>query len=117
MLLFVNIPLQKSNTVVVITAVDKYSHKTIKQIKVLDKTPPKPPTLNKVSTKTTLLKGRTEAYGKVYLTIGKQKSWLTASSKGNFSKKISKLKKGTKIKIYVVDRAGNKSKELSVKVK
>ncbi|MEH7308083.1 immunoglobulin-like domain-containing protein [Neobacillus drentensis] len=113
----VNIPLQKANTVVVITAVDKFNHKTTKTIKVLDKTPPKLPTLNRVSTKTTSLKGKTEAYGKVYLTIGKQKSKLTANSKGEYSKKISKLKKGTMIRIYVVDRAGNKSKELLVKVK
>jgi cell wall-associated protease len=109
--------LQKANTVVVITAADKYSHKTTKTIKVLDKTPPKLPTLNKVTTKTTSLKGKAEAYGKVYLLVGKKKVTVTANSKGAFSKKISKLKKGTKIRIYVLDRAGNKSKELVVKVK
>lgn len=62
--------------------------------KVLDKTPPKKPTANNVTTKTKILTGKTEGKATVYIyrgstIIGKAK----ANTKGTYTIKLKKKKR------------------------
>lgn len=64
------------------------------------------------------IKGKTAAYVKVYVKVGGKTYKTTANSKGNWTVKAKvKLKKGQKIKVYVKNSAGTKSKTKTVKVK
>ncbi|WP_335547459.1 Ig-like domain-containing protein [Neobacillus drentensis] len=83
----------------------------------IDKTAPTVTKIYEVSDKATKVTGKTEAYATVKLYIaGKYQRSVTADKYGNFSFSISKQKAGTEIKVYAVDKAGNVSKAVSVKV-
>lgn len=88
-------------------------------IKVIqrDITPPKIPSIKKVTSKTTTILGMAESGSTVYVykgnkVIGKG----VTTSTGKYSVKIAKQKKGTTLTVYAKDKAGNKSSGKKVKV-
>ncbi|MEH7348155.1 Ig-like domain-containing protein [Gottfriedia acidiceleris] len=84
---------------------------------VIDKIPPAAPTVNKITSKSTSITGKTEASATVSAYNGsKLIGSAKADSKGNFKIKIKAQKKGSTIKVYAVDAAKNKSAARSVKV-
>ncbi|WP_153043014.1 Ig-like domain-containing protein [Neobacillus mesonae] len=110
---------QRPGAEIKVTATDKAGNvSNAMSIKVADKTAPAKPSVNKVTSKSTKVTGKAEKGSTVYIYHGK--SYLgkaVADSKGNYSVKIKAKKKGTNLTIYAVDKAGNKSKSVSVKVK
>ncbi|MEH7743799.1 Ig-like domain-containing protein [Neobacillus drentensis] len=84
---------------------------------VIDKIAPARPGVNKVSAASSSVSGKGEARAVVYVFNGKKQIGKgTVSSKGNFKVRIVKQKKGTSLAVYLVDKAGNKSKKKTVKV-
>jgi hypothetical protein len=84
---------------------------------VLDKTPPKTLTVNKVTSKSKYVGGKTEANATVTIkhgktTLGSKK----ADSKGNYKVNIKSQKKNTNLTIYSADAAKN-TKSIITKVK
>ncbi|MDF2946196.1 MAG: wprA 1 [Bacillales bacterium] len=78
---------------------------------VIDKTPPLPPKVNKITRKTTMISGKTDKKATVNIgIIGRKGITVKANKNGYFSAKIPKLKAGTKIKFTVKDRFGRSSK-------
>ncbi|WP_367302927.1 Ig-like domain-containing protein [Bacillus safensis] len=88
-----------------------------KTIKVLDRTPPAIPSVNKITKNTTVITGKGEKYATVYV-YHKNKKLGTAklNKNGQFKVKIKKQKKNALITVYLKDAAGNKSKSKVVKV-
>ncbi len=112
----IKISKQKAGTAISVYSLDLAGNKSSKRIvKVLDRTAPKTPTVNKVTSKTVYIKGKAEKKATVYV-YNKSKKIGTAKvdSKGNFKVKIKKQKKKSKLTVYVKDSAGNKSKVKSV---
>ncbi|MFS0637368.1 Ig-like domain-containing protein [Mesobacillus foraminis] len=86
--------------------------------KVKDATAPKAPTVNKVTTKSIYVTGKTEPKAKITIKIGsKILAKGSADSKGNFKVKISKQKKNTKLSVYSADASSNVSGARIVYVK
>ncbi|MEH7097803.1 Ig-like domain-containing protein, partial [Neobacillus vireti] len=86
-------------------------------VKVLDKNPPSPPTVNTITSKTIYITGKAEPNSTVYIyngnkIIGSGK----VDGKGNFKIKIASQRKGTILKIYAQDAAKNRSSAKIVKV-
>lgn len=110
---------RKAGTALYVTAADKAGNVSkARKITVIDKIPPKVPKVNKVTNKTTLAKGKSEAGATVYVKSGKKVLGSSkVSSKGTFSVKIKKQRAGTVLKVYAKDRAGNTGKSASVTVK
>ncbi|GHI00407.1 Ig-like domain-containing protein [Neobacillus kokaensis] len=110
---------QRAGVEIKVTATDKAGNVSIaKSVKVIDKTAPAKPSVNKVTSKSTKVTGSTEKASTVYVYRGK--TYLgkdVADSKGKYSVKIKAQKKGAVLTIYAVDKAGNKSKTVSIKVK
>lgn len=115
----VNIKKQKAGTALYIVATDlaKNNSKTL-TVKVVDKTAPKAPKINKVTKHSTKITGTAEAKAKVYIYKNK-KLYKTGvvSSKGKFSISIKKQKVGTKFTVHVRDTAKNKSTSKTISVK
>ncbi|MFC0187194.1 Ig-like domain-containing protein [Fictibacillus aquaticus] len=109
---------QKAGTSIKVTATDKAGNiSSPKEVKVLDKTPPAIPTVNKVTYKTTTITGKAEKSATIYVYRGT--TYLgkaIADSKGAFKVKIKAQKKGTSLSVYAKDAAGNKSGKRAVKV-
>jgi subtilisin family serine protease len=107
-----------AGTEVMANATDRAGNRSgIRKVKVVDKTAPIMPSVNKVTRKSTYLSGKTEKYTAVHMYLGKKRiGSAAANSKGYFSFKIKQQKKGTQLYIYSVDKAGNKSKNRIVKV-
>ena len=92
----------------------KYSFKVTK----LDTTPPAVPKANKVTSKSVKVTGTAEKNSKLELKKGKTVlAKGKANSKGKYSIKIKKQKKGTVLYLTAKDKAGNKSKALKITVK
>ncbi|MFF2878051.1 Ig-like domain-containing protein [Gottfriedia sp. NPDC057991] len=84
----------------------------------IDKKAPAKPTVKSISSNTTIVTGKAEGYSTIYILQGSKKIGTSkVSSSGSYSIKIPKQKKNTKLTIYVVDRAGNKSANTIVTVK
>ncbi|MFF2877251.1 Ig-like domain-containing protein [Gottfriedia sp. NPDC057991] len=102
---------QKSGSTVSVTATDKAGNvSATKSLKVLDKTPPALPVVNKVTSKSKTVTGSAEknASVKVYrgsTLIGQS----SVNSSGKFSVSIKVQKANTYLKVYVIDKSGNKS--------
>lgn len=102
---------QKSGSTVSVTATDKAGNvSATKSLKVLDKTPPALPVVNKVTSKSKTVTGSAEknASVKVYrgsTLIGQN----SVNSSGKFSVSIKVQKANTYLKVYVIDKSGNKS--------
>ena len=85
--------------------------------KVVDKIAPKPPVVNKVTTKSIKVTGSGEKYAQV--TVYKGKTLIAKSAvnnRGKFALKINKQKKNTVLNVYLTDKSKNKSKPKSIKV-
>lgn len=109
----------KAGTVVYATANDKAgnyspSAKTV----VIDKTAPRAPSIQTVTSRSTKITGKSEAYSKVFVKSGsKVIGTTTASKSGSFSIKIAKQKKGKVLYAYSKDKAGNTSKATKITIK
>ncbi|MDL0437633.1 Ig-like domain-containing protein [Niallia sp. SS-2023] len=103
---------QKAGTKLSITAKDKAGNVSkAKTITVADKTAPKAPKVNNVTTATTQVKGSTEANATVTITVNKKAiASGKADKKGNYSIKIKKQKEKTVLAATAKDKAGNTSK-------
>ena len=83
----------------------------------VDKTAPLRPTVNKIKSSSITLSGKAEAGAKIYVYRGKVRvGYATVNSKGTFSLKIAKQRKGVILAVYAVEKAGNKSKLTYTKV-
>ncbi|WP_155918553.1 Ig-like domain-containing protein [Heyndrickxia ginsengihumi] len=109
---------QKAGTTLTAYATDKAGNQSAgKSFKVVDKTAPGVPTVSKVTYKSTTIAGKAEKGSTVYVYNGsKYIGKATVDSKGNYKIKISKQKKGSSLKLYAKDKAGNKSKYCYTKV-
>ena len=73
--------------------------------------------VNKVTTKSTTVTGKTEKGATVTMTIGKKSYNRKADAKGNYSFKVSKQKSGTVIKITAKNKYGSTIKTTKVTTK
>ncbi len=109
---------QRAGTTLMAYAKDRAGNQSSgKAFKVADKTAPGIPSANKVTYKSTSVSGKAEKDATVYLY--RSSTYLgraTVSSKGYYSVKMHKQKKGTYLRLYAKDRVGNKSKYRYVKV-
>lgn len=109
---------QKAGSILSFYATDKAGNKsTTTSVKVVDVTPPKTPTVNKVTYTSTSISGVTEAGATVYAYNGT--TYLgkaTASSTGSYKITIPAQKQGSTIKVYARDSSGNQSGTTSVVV-
>ena len=94
------------------------SGKTEAATGVIDKTPPKIPTVNNLTNKSFTIKGKAEANSIVYVKRN-SKYYLkkAADNNGNYAFPIPQQKKLTVIEVYAVDQAKNKSLVRKVIVK
>ncbi|RIL47617.1 hypothetical protein BUY93_11725 [Mammaliicoccus fleurettii] len=114
----ISISKQKAGTKLKIYAIDKYKNKsTLKTVSVIDKTPPKKPTISKVNSTSKVVTGKGEVGSTIYLYNGNKKiGQANVDKKGNYKLNIKKQKSDSKITIYSVDKSKNKSTVISTKV-
>lgn len=100
--------------------VDNYRDHTGKysiQVNLLDTTAPGKPSINRVTSQSTYITGKAEAYSTVTAYIGKSKlGSATADKSGNYKIKITKRKAGTVIIVNAKDKAGNVSANQTIRV-
>ena len=114
----IKISKQKAGTVINVYTVDGAQNRSANRtVTVLDRTAPSAPIVNKVTSKTVKLSGKAERYATVYV-YNKSKRIGTGKvdSKGYFKVTIKAQKKWSTLTVYVKDKAGNKSKNKSVRV-
>lgn len=115
----VKVTKQRSGTKINVNVVDKAQNISgfSRTVIVSDKTAPSKPIVNKVTYKSIYVTGKAERGATVYVYNGK--TYLNkaiVSSKGNFSVKIKPQKRNSTLKVYVVDKASNKSGNTYAKV-
>lgn len=99
---------------------DVYGNHFMKSISVtnIDKNAPGKPSLKTFKANTYTVTGAAEKGSVVYVVIGSKTYKTNANTNfGTYSVKTSKLKKGSIVKVYCKDRAGNKSVTNTVKAK
>lgn len=109
---------QKAGTSIAVYALDASENKSAsKTVKVIDKTAPPIPTVNKITSKTVTVTGKSEKGASIYIYNGSKKIGQgVVDSRGNYKVKIKAQKKGSTIKVYAQDKSGNKSKSKTTKV-
>ncbi|WP_350302285.1 Ig-like domain-containing protein [Peribacillus frigoritolerans] len=109
---------QKAGTSIVVYAKDASGNKSSSRaVKVIDKTAPPVPTVNKITSKTVTVTGKSEKGASIYIYNGSKKIGQgVVDSRGNYKVKIKAQKKGSTIKVYAQDKSGNKSKSKTTKV-
>ncbi|ASS92835.1 Ig-like domain-containing protein [Peribacillus simplex] len=109
---------QKAETSIAVYAKDVSGNKSSsKTVKVMDKTAPPVPTVNKITSKTVTVTGKSEKGASIYIYNGSKKIGQgVVDSRGNYKVKIKAQKKGSTIKVYAQDKLGNKSKSKTTKV-
>ncbi|MGG1400184.1 Ig-like domain-containing protein [Bacillus salipaludis] len=114
----IKIAKQKAGTIITVYAVDTSGNKSgNKTVKVIDKTPPAVPTVSKITSKSKTVSGKAERGATIYLYNGNKRIGKgTVDSRGYYKVKIKAQKKGSKIKVYAIDKAGNKSKSKTIKM-
>ena len=114
----IKITKQKEGTSISVYAVDTAGNKSgSKIVKVIDKTAPTVPTVNKITSKTVTATGKGEKGATIYIYNGSKKVGQgIVDSGGNYKVKIKVQKKGSTLKVYAQDKSGNKSKSNTVKV-
>jgi hypothetical protein len=113
----ITIPKQSAGSIVVVTASLNGGTSNPRKVTVLDKIAPSKPVVNKVTTNTTSITGKAEKNATVYVYVGsKYLGKGKVDSKGAFRIKIAKQRKGTKLSVYAIDSAKNKSGSTSVTV-
>jgi hypothetical protein len=109
---------QKAGSKITVYAKDPAGNtSTTRVVTVIDKTAPKAPTVNNITTKSKAVTGTAEKGATVHVYRGS--TYLNKAivdSKGNFNIAIPRQKAGRTISVYAVDKANNKSKTTSVKV-
>ncbi|MGW6298883.1 Ig-like domain-containing protein [Peribacillus butanolivorans] len=112
------ISMQKAGTSIAVYAKDASGNKSSNRIvKVIDKTAPPVPTVNKITSKTVTVTGKSEKGASIYIYNGSKKIGQgVVDSRGNYKVKIKAQKKGSTIKVYAQDKSGNKSKSKTTKV-
>lgn len=115
----VKIKKQKAGTKLTVTATDKAGNVSkAKTVTVIDKTPPKAPTVNSVTGNTTKVTGKAEAGATITIKAGKIKIGSGKADKnGKFSVKIKKQKSGKILSVTATDKSGNVSSAKKVTVK
>jgi hypothetical protein len=100
----------KADTIISASAVDAAGNQSdFTEKVVLDKTPPKTLVVNKVTTKSKTITGKTEAKALVEVKVGtKIIGKATADSKGNFKVIIKVQKKGRALTVVATDKGKNK---------
>ncbi|MBS4200613.1 hypothetical protein KHA93_13320 [Bacillus sp. FJAT-49732] len=104
--------LQKAGTVLSITANDKAGNESaVREITIVDKTPPALPTANQVSDKDKTVTGKAEAESKVTVKVGtKVLGTSNADKTGKYTVTLGSIQKaGTVLNITATDKAGNVS--------
>ncbi|PKH10193.1 Ig-like domain-containing protein [Planomicrobium sp. MB-3u-38] len=114
----VSIPKQKAGTVIAIKATDKAGNiSAVKQVSILDGTPPSIAVINKITHHSTRVIGTAEADAKIEVLAGtKSIGTANADSAGKYEVTIAKQKVGTKLSVVATDAAGNSSKPILVTV-
>ena len=114
----IKITKQKAGTSISVYAVDTAGNKSgSKTVKVIDKTAPVVPTVNKITSKTVTATGKGEKGATIYIYNGSKKIGQgIVDNRGNYKVKIKAQKKGSTLKVYAQDKSGNKSKSRTVKV-
>ncbi|MEH6944086.1 Ig-like domain-containing protein [Bacillus sp. JJ722] len=108
---------QKAGIDIKVQVINEDGKSIVKATTVIDRTPPKQPTVNKVTTASTILSGKAEASSTVYVYNGKTLiGKARVDSKGNFKTNIKKQKLGSKLSISAKDESGNLSKATLTKV-
>ncbi|WP_230163462.1 Ig-like domain-containing protein, partial [Peribacillus simplex] len=109
---------QKAGTSIAVYAKDVSGNKSSsKTVKVMDKTAPPVPTVNKITSKTVTVTGKSEKGASIFIYNGSKKIGQgIVDSRGNYKVKIKAQKKGSTIKVYAQDKSGNKSKSKTTKV-
>ncbi|MGG6362232.1 Ig-like domain-containing protein [Peribacillus frigoritolerans] len=109
---------QKAGTSIVVYAKDASGNKSSSRaVKVIDKTAPPVPTVNKITSKTVTVTGKSEKGASIYIYNGSKKIGQgVVDSRGNYKVKIMTQKKGSTIKVYAQDKSSNKSKSKTTKV-
>lgn len=109
---------QKAGTRIVVFAVDLAGNKSKSPIvKVIDRTPPVVPTVNKITSKTVTVSGKGETAATIYIYNGNKKIGQGIVDRGgNYKVKINLQKTGSTVKVYAQDKSGNKSKSRTIKV-
>ncbi|MBD8013381.1 Ig-like domain-containing protein, partial [Planococcus wigleyi] len=114
----VSIPKQSVGTVLSFTATDKAGNvSSVKEIVVVDGTPPAISLTSKVTHHSTRVIGTAEADAKITVKAGtKSIGTATANAKGHYEATIAKQKVGTRLSIVATDAAGNSSNAIAVTV-
>lgn len=109
---------QKAGITIKVISTDKNNYVSLPvSTKVLDKIPPAAPTVNKVTYNSTYISGKGEKAAKVIVYAGtKQLATTAVKSDGTFKASIPKQKRGTYLKLCLVDNANNKSPFKTVKI-
>lgn len=109
---------QKAGTMLTVYALDTAKNQSQSvSVKVSDKTVPPTPTSSAVTTKSTSLTGKTEPKATVYLYKGKTKlATKVADAKGTYKFTFKAQSSGTKLSLYAIDAAKNKSKTKTITV-
>ncbi|WP_082193347.1 Ig-like domain-containing protein [Bacillus rubiinfantis] len=87
-----------------------------KTITVTDKTAPAIPSVNKVTNKSTVVSGKTEAKAIVSVTVSGKTYSVKADSKGYYKISIPIKNSGTKLSVSAKDASGNKSRARAITV-
>ncbi|MBT2658641.1 hypothetical protein J7E81_26055 [Bacillus sp. ISL-18] len=108
---------QKAGTVVTIYASDLVGNQSYTSVTVVDKTPPAAPSVNKITYQSTTVTGKAEVGATVYIYKGTSLVGKAVSDKyGNFKAAIKAQAKGSTLDVSAMDRAGNQSRSVLVKV-
>ncbi|PLS01485.1 Ig-like domain-containing protein [Neobacillus cucumis] len=107
----------KAGTVVMIYASDKLGNTSSTSVTVIDKTPPAAPSVNTVRYWSTSVSGKAEVGATVYIykgtaLVGK----AVADSYGNYKAAIKAQAAGSTLDVSAMDKAGNQSRPVLVKV-
>jgi hypothetical protein len=99
----------KAGTTIKVWAQDTQGNQSeVTTLKVLDKTAPKTLVVNKVTSKSKTVTGKTEANATVEVKLGtKLLGKATADAKGNYKVTIKQQKKGAKLTVIAKDKAKN----------
>ncbi|MCM3729088.1 Ig-like domain-containing protein [Neobacillus cucumis] len=108
---------QKAGTVVTIYASDTAGNQSQTLVTVVDKTPPAAPSVNKVTYKSTTVTGKAEVGATVYIYKGTSLVGKAVSDRyGNYKAAIRAQAKGSTLDVSAMDKAGNQSRSVFVKV-
>ncbi|MFK9094251.1 Ig-like domain-containing protein [Bacillus salipaludis] len=113
------ISLPKAEAILKITATDKDGNVSeAATVVVKDVTAPAKPVVNEVTDKDTFVSGQAEPYSSIEVRVGETETITTTlGSDGKFKYTISVQKAGTKIVVFVTDKAGHVSEHATVVVK